>query len=666
MVFCCALAAVLYLSGFGPRNPENWIIRSHTETAMPTSIAGQRVYFYAEKFITCEFNSGYTGWRLQRLWYDVVFYFWDGLYLLLPVIALSSPFGVRALYEADSFYPGKTVNDQTGELEPASTEVHSVRALLRELHRTVARKRANFEEEPDTGLMGKGCTRVLHMMWWYGFVYGIGTAVLGALYPAAIILCVLLCLALAATWWVWAPMLGLLDWLFHVTCYDKDFPEGDRNWKLYNPRVLRKTCCCLYRYVTLPLLSIAVIELGVTGVGQIALCMAACVIHPTLAAIIWLYAHARWGIRRGWDSFIYWLFLKRLARVPQSDTWAARRVSGPQMPSQYFYQVGIEESVLMMLSSLEQEEMSVWKTAMEVITAEPLAAEQQFKNVLGSTEVAVYQTSNASAQENIHDVRCQLNGKLSENYQRRIDKLPVLPHVDRERLRCRRSDLQVFQQMGPALVQRYVLERILPSSRQSLSEFWDRHDLPEGAWDMLCDKHIKQVFGDEFLTPIEDLDTIFHLEINHIDAHEYVGSLLNPIKRPPREDLEVAAGLQTVLSKQRPTAREPLIQSDMFTGRSAVIRWDYIGSCHILLPCFGLLDTHSDESLMRILAPAEAAAEQPEAVDEVVVTVTAPLLSSAVADYGSTDVQMAEIPSDVNVSVEPPATKEVVKPEVQF
>ena len=48
------------------------------------------------------------------------------------------------------------------------------------------------------------------------------------------------------------------------------------------------------------------------------------------------------GFRGVWDAFMFHAVIKKRARVPASDSFVARRIAGPGLASNYFYQVNIE------------------------------------------------------------------------------------------------------------------------------------------------------------------------------------------------------------------------------------------------------------------------------------------------------------------------------------
>ena len=47
----------------------------------------------------------------------------------------------------------------------------------------------------------------------------------------------------------------------------------------------------------------------------------------------------RRGIRAAWDTFMFHAIIKSRGLVPAHDSFIARRVTGPGLASNYFYQV---------------------------------------------------------------------------------------------------------------------------------------------------------------------------------------------------------------------------------------------------------------------------------------------------------------------------------------
>lgn len=117
--------------------------------------------------------------------------------------------------------------------------------------------RDRFEAEPDTGMIGKGCTRLFHLLWQYGcvpifssvcvsrvcsfppLICGTillrplngphqfptrcillpGMLIFGVGQPVVSVAVILLATLLACSWVLWAPLLALLEWGVKVTTW---------------------------------------------------------------------------------------------------------------------------------------------------------------------------------------------------------------------------------------------------------------------------------------------------------------------------------------------------------------------------------------------------------------------------------------------------------------
>eukprot|EP00622_Pseudochattonella_farcimen_P002840 FR737874.1.p1 GENE.FR737874.1~~FR737874.1.p1 ORF type:complete len:277 (+),score=25.83 FR737874.1:45-833(+) len=66
-------------------------------------------------------------------------------------------------------------------------------------------------------------------------------------------------------------------------------------------------------------------------------------------------------------------------------------------------------------------------------------------------------------------------------------------------------------------------------------DFWRAQDLPDGAVDELVRKLIEKCSGNDLLTPLEDLDEAFELEIQHITAKSFIAGLATG--RPQHDNL---------------------------------------------------------------------------------------------------------------------------------
>jgi hypothetical protein len=193
----------------------------------------------------------------------------------------------------------------------------SPNSRLSELWSHAYRSRQQFEAEPSTGIIGKGIARPFNLVWNYVVKAALGTALLCCVIPAATALNALVSLGVIVTSPLWAPAFTLLQYLWEVLIFD-----GVTN---------RLS----------PLVIALFWGLGVTGLGNIALSLVLAVLHPVIGAVIYVGGGLGIGVVAVWDWLMFWGLLRWHARIPSSDTFLCRRISGGGIveTQTYFVQV---------------------------------------------------------------------------------------------------------------------------------------------------------------------------------------------------------------------------------------------------------------------------------------------------------------------------------------
>ena len=74
-----------------------------------------------------------------------------------------------------------------------------------------------------------------------------------------------------------------------------------------------------------------------------------------------LYDHYLKGFRHGWDVIMFHAIIKKRARVPAGDSMFARRVSGPGLAKNFFYQIKTEQALVALEARMEMDEISAFK-----------------------------------------------------------------------------------------------------------------------------------------------------------------------------------------------------------------------------------------------------------------------------------------------------------------
>jgi hypothetical protein len=73
-----------------------------------------------------------------------------------------------------------------------------------------------------------------------------------------------------------------------------------------------------------------------------------------------------------YDKIIYQLVVKRFARIPAHNGFLARRVAGPGLAAEYFYQVSSPEVLAALESLIEQNELKIYRSYIERLLMKPV------------------------------------------------------------------------------------------------------------------------------------------------------------------------------------------------------------------------------------------------------------------------------------------------------
>ena len=68
----------------------------------------------------------------------------------------------------------------------------------------------------------------------------------------------------------------------------------------------------------------------------------------------------RKGLRDAYDTVIFQLLIKPLARMPLSDNFVARRIAGPGIASTYYYQISTEQSLAALETAMELDKLETY------------------------------------------------------------------------------------------------------------------------------------------------------------------------------------------------------------------------------------------------------------------------------------------------------------------
>ncbi|XP_037093776.1 uncharacterized protein LOC119113590 [Pollicipes pollicipes] len=499
----------------------------------PTSITNPRnnpnePVFFLEKDVVRTTTTRWLFWRwanfLHRLWS------WgsNGIYLLGVVVPWSSPLSLRALLCVEPFTPHLELSQVNGTLCPRrSSLTPTLTSRLLSLWRHISKSRTEFETRPDTGFIGKDMTRHLNRVWNYVLKGVLGTLLMVLVFPASCLLVSLGSLLLAAAVPLWVPVAVLLCHLFMVLGYDLDSPSPERN----------RWCVVLEALVW---------NIGVLGILQpVAAVLVAGLVCPLIALVILVYGWLRWGLRRLWDRVSYDVIVSRKGRIPCSDSFLVTRVHGPGLSSEYFLQIRPEQALAAFEARLEADELLAFQQQTERRIQQPQQAFSQFvQRLLAPFSV---QLCREGVYGQLHAEGQQLTNTLQERIEKRLHDLQTgLTPVQRRKVKMAPRDLKLALVAGARLLEEFYPRHVLARLPVSAAEFWEGRALPVDDWAGLSALLLTEVFSGDVLTPMEEADTRFYLEVHRVNLTRYTELL----RAAAAADAPLAPAVQTAKNIQ--------------------------------------------------------------------------------------------------------------------
>ena len=455
-------------------------------------------------------DTGSPGWRLWNTWNRIGTWWNNGLYHYLVTNLWNGPIGVRALVGTKTYYPSVTVNDSGEVVTDTRDERGTLVTRLAQLKDWRDEAIAKFHARPGYGFLGKDIERILLF-----FKVDIGSwllpsALLAVAQPTATVANIAVGAAFTATSAAWAPVSAALALGFNALVYDTNGTGLDAAGNGARIKGMSRF---------FPAWSTMVVDFGMKGVAQTALAAAGIGFwHPTMAALNGALAATRATvatvrstIRSAWDLGWYGV-IARFGHIPDSDIrHLVRRVEGPGLTSQYFFQVENPNIALVtVMAAAEAEATSVYGEQLQALIERPAADAQTalrpyftvFESLRGGAlkELTDAERANSDALSKAQRNRASFYGRLLDNPARGSVKLSA-------------EQLDRAIRMSAATLERFYA-RVFADLPAAAEGFWSRQGLVTGDWAGLARKHLVQVWGEQVLTPMEATDSSMRIVIN--------------------------------------------------------------------------------------------------------------------------------------------------------
>lgn len=551
--------------------PKNWIIERQYPLPIervPTQFAK---YSYSQneeearmKLISSEPDASYTCRRQTSYSTTTKYPFWrwklfavrsfcwlsNAIFTLCLVVPFASPVSFRALFSPKPFYPNYELNTKDLKLyEDEHSKTQTFVSRLIALWRHVRQSRADFERTPDRGFLGKNVQRLFNRVWNYIFKGFIGSVAICAIYPVACLVIPTGSFVLGVLSPIWMPVATLIFHLLQILFYDAN-SAGEYSRKLF----------CL--------INIVMTDIIACGIIQPVLVLAALIASPIISLLLVVYASLHRCTRGLYDKIVYHLIVKRFARMPAHNSFLARRISGPGLAAEYFYQVSSPEVLAALESLIEQNELKVYRTYTEQILMKPVDDYREFFNSAFRPFSAFVQiTDNDAVYSQMNDVVNRHIQNLKATIAKRDDLLQLHRGYKHDRIRLSENDLTAVLIEGTKLVEKWYPTRIFSYyNRQQIEKFWNDQDLESNDWFGLTSKLLQQIFCHDFLTPLEQTDVYYSLQVEHLTLSKYA-RMINSADL--RDDLDVVTSVY--LPETSYTIQQPAFDQQIFNPNERIL-----------------------------------------------------------------------------------------------
>ncbi|XP_046394390.1 uncharacterized protein LOC124162073 isoform X1 [Ischnura elegans] len=499
--------------------PSNWIVRrcfqgqseviptvlSETATSIttPRSDPSQPV-FLIEKEVVRTTTTRWPLWRWINYCHRTWSWTWNAMFFFGVVIPWCSPVSLRALFQAEPFMPDLELSQVNGTLFPRKSSLTpTLCSRLLSLWRHISKSRTHFETKPDTGFIGKGLTRHVNRIWNYMLKGLIGTLTIMVVFPILCLVTSIGSLVIALVAFLWMPLVTFGLHLFMALAYDFDCPDPE------------------HRNRYLVVLEAIIWDFGVQGILQpIAASFIAFIACPLLSFVILIVGIVRFTLRMVWDFLMFHMVIKKRGRVPASDSFVVKRIAGPGLASNYFYQIKPEQALAAFEAKMELDELAAFQHEMEQIILRP---QKEFSHFVD----ACFKPFSASLskegpyrilEKEAQDLTSSLHEKLEK---RRRDLQTGLGVGVRSRIKLSARDLKIAIQQAALILERFHPTHIMKRLPVDEEEFWENKGLSPNDWAGLAGLMYSEIFSLDFLTPLDDADTKFRLEPHQVDLSRY-------------------------------------------------------------------------------------------------------------------------------------------------
>ena len=386
-----------------------------------------------------------------------------------------SMLGIKALFVCE-LYRDFEIDENNGRVSK-SRRTYTFPRSVSNLWLWILESRRKFESAPDTGILGKGCTRIFHLFLNYIIRLLLIGSLLVTFYPSSILLNFVICFCLIVLSPVLVSLWVLLDFLLCIIIYNR-----------YD------------KLKFFPLLRILLVNLCFSFVLQLIGSILSVVLQPVLSLFFLVYSQIHFILRFVYDLFFYSIF-KCLGKVPETNNCIAWVVGGPGLFRNRYYDLKNKDILNLVIGELEKRVMANFKKNIEKNLDKPSDTVRNIQKVYNKVGLDYKMSTEIS--QSIFYYKELLRNQINER------KFYPECHVNVKFTENRITEVK-------SMVELYITEY---SKIQDIS--FELGKYLEKKVECLAENILKTIFGSNILEPLQSTDKIVHLESvfkNEIDS----------------------------------------------------------------------------------------------------------------------------------------------------
>ena len=426
-----------------------------------------KTYYSLNKVRFYYVKSDFCFWRIWLFLIKLFTTFWNYNYRVFNQM-INSMFGIKALFKFE-LYTDLYIDSSTGIISN-SGRTYTFPRSVSNLIIWVFDSREKFEKSPDTGILSKNSSRIFNLILNYIIRLTIFGLLLIILYPSLIIINIIICLGLIIISPIVAPLWVLLDYIFSIIIYNR----YDKI-QLFN------------------IIRIILFEFLFRTIFQFLFCSISLIFQPILSIFFLFYSQIHFILRYIYDLFFYFI-LKYLGKIPLTDSCIAWRISGPHLFRERFYDISNKDLINLVIAEVEKMVLNEHVKKIREKLNEPKNIFYQVQNVYGIIKLNI--SLNDEILRSINYYEDLLNKQLKKE-----DKFPSLsPYI---KIKFSEERLDIVKNMVESYLRNYT-------DKNDLSFEINKYE--EKQYEQLTEKILKNIFGNDILQTLDDIDKIVHLE----------------------------------------------------------------------------------------------------------------------------------------------------------